>query len=50
MVINNSKKFNGHALMLVGTFIDALVNKLSADQNVIMRCLGWVKLQKDFFR
>ena len=34
--------------MLVGTFIDTLVYKLSTDQKGIMRCIGWVKLQKVF--
>ena len=36
--------------MLVGTFIDTLVHKLSTDQKGIIRCLGWVKLGKVFFR
>ena len=36
--------------MLVSTFIDRLVYKLSTDQKGLMRWLGWAKLQRVLFR
>ena len=49
-LINNLKTFNEHMLMLVSTFIDRLVYKLSTDQKGLMRWLVWAKLQRVLFR